>query len=416
VISPLPNLPSNARLADLIHSSPPAWNGDKIRAHFLPYDVDAILQIPLSDRCPPDKLYWYATTNGKYTIRSGYQLLLKERWISNPGSSRQVEPDPLWKQIWSLRTPTKVKTFMWRACQEALPTKAGLFRRKVIPSPGCDNCGAVSEDCIHALWQCPVISQVWSLVPTMPEAQKKCYNSFYDLVKHVTLNATDLILEKFDVLSWLIWHKRNQSWLCLPSADYNQLWPHANAYLEEFLEATQSEKPVKSTSPLVSWNPPVHNSFKVNFDGALFKDANEGGIGVVIRDCSGMVIATLSQRVRTGASVDLIEALAAKRAITFAMEVGVTDVEIEGDFENVIQDLSRPEAPHNAYKLILEDARLLLPYFQRYRLSHTRHSGNAVAHALARRASDINNVLVWMEEVPPDIVHVLLKDSSIFYS
>lgn len=77
VISPLPNLPSDARVADLIHSSPPAWNGDKIRAHFLPYDVDAILQIPLSDRCPPNKLYWYATTNGKYTVRSGYQLLLK---------------------------------------------------------------------------------------------------------------------------------------------------------------------------------------------------------------------------------------------------------------------------------------------------------------------------------------------------
>ena len=250
----------------------------------------------------------------------------------------------------------------------------------------------------------------------MPEAQKKCYNSFYDLVKRITLNATDLILEKFAILSWLIWHKRNQSWLHFPSADYNQLWPHANAYLEEFLEATQSEKPVKSTSPLVSWNPPVHNGFKVNFDGALFKDANEGGIGVVIRDCSGMVIATLSQRVRTRASVDLIEALAAKRAITFAMEVGVTDVEIEGDFENVIQDLSRPEAPHNAYELILEDARLLLPYFQRYRLSHSRRSGNAVTHALARRALDINNLLVWMEEVPPDIVHVLLKDSSVFYS
>ncbi|GMY34590.1 hypothetical protein FCV25MIE_29832 [Fagus crenata] len=129
-----------------------------------------------------------------------------------------------------------------------------------------------------------------------------------------------------------------------------------------------------------------------------------------------MVIATLSQRVRTGASMDLIEALAAKRAITFAMEVGVTDVEIEGNFENVIQDLSRPEAPHNAYELILEDARLLLSYFQRYSLSHTHRSGNAVAHALARRASDINNLLVWMEEVPPDIVHVLLKDSSVFYS
>jgi hypothetical protein len=43
-------------------------------------------------------------------------------------------------------------------------------------------------------------------------------------------------------------------------------------------------------------------------------------------------------------------------------------------------------------------------------LSHTRRSGNSVAHALARRASECNSVLVWMEEVPPDITHVLLND------
>jgi ribonuclease HI len=416
VISPLPNLHADAKVADLIQSSPPAWDEAKIRSLFLPYDSDAILQIPLSDRCPSDKLYWHATTNGKYSVRSGYQLLLRERVISNPNSSNQGEPNTLWKQIWSLRTPTKVKSFMWRACQEALPTKAGLFRRKVIPSPGCDNCGTGAEDCLHALWSCPVISQVWSLVPAFREAQQKSYTSFYDLVHHVALKPTDLILEKFAVLSWFIWHKRNQAWLRLPSTDYNQLWTNAHAYLNEFLEATQIDKTVKPAPPLVRWSPPVHNGFKVNFDGALFKDKNEGGIGVVIRDCSGLVIATLSQRVKTGASVDLIEALAAKRAITFAMEVGVTDVEFEGDSENVIQDLSRPEAPHNAYGLIIEDARLILPYFQRYRLSHIRHSGNAVAHALARRALDINNLVVWMEEVPPDIVHVLLKDSSAFIS
>jgi hypothetical protein len=70
------------------------------------------------------------------------------------------------------------------------------------------------------------------------------------------------------------------------------------------------------------------------------------------------------------------------------------------------------------YGLVLEDAKLLLPNFQRYKLSHTRRSGNAVVHALARRALDINSLLVWMEKVPlnPDIVHVLLNDFSAIYS
>ncbi len=43
-------------------------------------------------------------------------------------------------------------------------------------------------------------------------------------------------------------------------------------------------------------------------------------------------------------------------------------------------------------------------------MSRTRRSGNTVAHVLARRASECNSSLIWMEEVPPDITHVLLND------
>jgi hypothetical protein len=46
------------------------------------------------------------------------------------------------------------------------------------------------------------------------------------------------------------------------------------------------------------------------------------------------------------------------------------------------------------------------PYFQRYQFSHTRHSGNFVTHALARPALECHNCLVWMEDVPPNIVRV----------
>ncbi len=65
---------------------------------------------------------------------------------------------------------------------------------------------------------------------------------------------------------------------------------------------------------------------------------------------------------------------------------------------------------HNACDLIIEDAKDLLLGFRSHKFSHTCRSGNSVAHALARRALDIHNCLVWMEDVPPNIVHVLLND------
>jgi hypothetical protein len=123
-----------------------------------------------------------------------------------------------------------------------------------------------------------------------------------------------------------------------------------------------------------------------------------------------MVIATLSQKIHGTHSVEMIEALAARRAILFAKEVGVFDAEFEGDAENVIRDLGSTDPIHTPYGLVLEDAKAMLQEFQRFSLSHTRRSGNSVAHALARRASECNNSLVWMEEVPPNITHVLLND------
>ncbi len=98
------------------------------------------------------------------------------------------------------------------------------------------------------------------------------------------------------------------------------------------------------------------------------------------------VIATLSQRVKSGHSVEMIEALAAKRAVRFDMEVDLYDIELEGDSEIIIKALTSNEAPHNAYGIVLECTKALLFLFQHYSVSHTRRNGNAIAHALARQA------------------------------
>ena len=81
---------------------------------------------------------------------------------------------------------------------------------------------------------------------------------------------------------------------------------------------TTEEKAEKPKPPPVRWKLPLTNYYKVNFDGAIFKESNVRGIGVVIWDNAGMVIATLSQKVHGTHTVEMIEALAAKRAIIVA--------------------------------------------------------------------------------------------------
>ena len=412
VLSPLTNVPHDARVAELIQGSTPTWNVHKVQNLFLPYDAEAILKIPLSRRIQADKLFWYATRDGKYSVRSGYKLLLQESRASQLGSSRQWEPDPLWKKIWRARVPVKIRSFLWRACHESLPTKLGLYKRKVTPTPFCDLCRDHYEDGLHALWKCPIVNQTWESAPEFSALRTSSPPSFSELTCKVIHESSDLLLEKFAVMCWLLWHKRNQDRLNLPSEAYVQVWNHAQAYLHEYLAVTSEEKRENPAPVQVRWKPPQIHYYKVNFDGAIFKESKAGGIGVVIRDNAGMVIATLSQKVRGPQTVEMVEALAARRAIIFAKEVGIDDVEFERDAVNVIRDLSSQVPIHTPYGLIIEDAKAILHDFQRSSLSHTRRSGNAIAHALARRASQYNSPLIWMEEVPPDITNVLLNDFS----
>ena len=54
--------------------------------------------------------------------------------------------------------------------------------------------------------------------------------------------------------------------------------------------------PTRSAIPRVEvrWKPPGAGLFKINFDGAVFEDRLLAGLGIVIRDEFGLIIATLS--------------------------------------------------------------------------------------------------------------------------
>lgn len=59
------------KVADLM-SSPTSWDMDKLRKHFLPYKVEAILKVPLLGYNTKDSLFWKLDKKGCYSVKSGY--------------------------------------------------------------------------------------------------------------------------------------------------------------------------------------------------------------------------------------------------------------------------------------------------------------------------------------------------------
>ncbi|XP_075649675.1 uncharacterized protein LOC142620145 [Castanea sativa] len=158
------------------------------------------------------------------------------------------------------------------------------------------------------------------------------------------------------------------------------------------------------------WKPPAAGELKANFDGAVFVDTGEAGIGVVIRNEIGEVMAALSEKIALLPSVEILELLAARRAAVFAVELGFQNVIFEGDAEGVIKVLSQRDAAQSSVGRLVKDFRSIASSLGTFSLSHIRRQGNNVAHALARRARFSFPLLVWMENVPPNILHCVLED------
>ncbi|XP_030963939.1 uncharacterized protein LOC115985110 [Quercus lobata] len=186
---------------------------------------------------------------------------------------------------------------------------------------------------------------------------------------------------------------------------------YAKNYIRN-LKNLEFRQPRSQNSVNKKWKPPLLNSYKTNFDGAMFNESDEVGIGVVIRNCKGELMAALLEKIQKPQSVVALEMLAARRAALFACECGFQQSSFEGDSELVIKALRYGEMQHSSVGHILKDTMSYASCFQSCSFFHMGRQGNSIAHALAQRARLSFPIVVWMESVPLDIMSFVMSDIS----
>ncbi|KAK9993500.1 hypothetical protein SO802_023203 [Lithocarpus litseifolius] len=151
VSSPLSQVAAETKVSSLINQDQVRWNEEVVHNLFLPHEADSILAIPLSFRRPLDRIAWKHTPSGMFTTSGAYKLIVSCDSMPNAGSSSVENQKKFWKSLWQLRVPNKIKHFVWRACNEALPTKTNLHHHHVTDYDICDLRGEHPEDTVHAL-------------------------------------------------------------------------------------------------------------------------------------------------------------------------------------------------------------------------------------------------------------------------
>ena len=328
------------KVVELIDPISRWWDRDLIMRSFIQEEANAILRIPLSHRYTPDTLFWLAEKSGEYTVRTGYHTacrLAKEKdWVE---CSTGVVGGGVWKLLWKLQVPNKIRIFGWRACCNILPTNVNLSKKRIIQDNRCVACKTEPETGAHALWNCALAQDVWAGCTTRIQKCRGEYEDMIQLMEDLVVRLSTEELELFLVQAWFIWHQRNAMIHGKSVQAPGILNKRAADYVQKYRRAQTQLYSYSPTSSPCRWSPPPSSRFKLNFDAAIFKENDAMGMGAIIRNENGELMAALSAKGPAVLCSEEAEVLACRRAVEFAMECGFLEIVVEGDNQMVMSAL-----------------------------------------------------------------------------
>ena len=97
------------------------------------------------------------------------------------------------------------------------------------------------------------------------------------------------------VIMWNIWFRRNQLKVSNKDHPISQVNPTSQEALLRYQRSCTMQRTQRVNPPpnQAAWTPPPDGCVKINFDRATFNDINKAGLGVVIRDRFGQLLALL---------------------------------------------------------------------------------------------------------------------------
>ncbi|KAG5522104.1 hypothetical protein RHGRI_034338 [Rhododendron griersonianum] len=112
---PIPRPANSAinKVVDIIDDNSGQWDIQKMLVEIPVEVVNAILEIPLARVGRADQLAWHFNPNGCYSVKSGYHIALQnlsEKVSNKPGTSFNLAKE-VWKVLWKMKVPNKVKNF-----------------------------------------------------------------------------------------------------------------------------------------------------------------------------------------------------------------------------------------------------------------------------------------------------------------
>jgi ribonuclease HI len=186
--------------------------------------------------------------------------------------------------------------------------------------------------------------------------------------------------------------------------------------VEEYKQANEKTRGATGDStrtPVEAWRAPPVGWCKVNCDAGFSKASGRMGMGIVVRDSEGNVLAARSLS-RVGLLESIMgETVASYHAALLCKELALTHVILESDAKQVVNAIVSGEKNNSRFGHLVDDTKTILQAFSEWKCVHVNRTANAAAHNLAKTATCDIIDRTWNYCIPDCIRDVILMDNSI---
>lgn len=380
----------NLTVAELFQQETNEWDDEKIQ-NLLPHLKEKIKTIKPSLSGTPDKRVWLGTSTGEYTTKSGYKVAIKFR--EEEAILGENHRDLDWfKNVWKLNTSPKVKLFLWKVFQNAIPVKELLAIRITNIDTRCKRCNT-PESIDHLFLHCPYARKVWEAIPVTPTVNLSgsidLSDVWLNLCAKTCLPPTGLAGHLAPWIMWQLWMSRNS--LCFSNKNVSEEETIARALqmAREWTNA-QEKQPTMHRAPAAPAPKPL-NCTLVRTDAAWKASLQTAGLGWIIGD-RGEIATSFSTAV-TVRSALTAEGLAMRQALNEAYILGVKRLVVESDSSQLIKALNGDAVPLELYGIAADILNLALK-FDFIFFCWIPRDDNSVADSLAKQGLVLCDILM----------------------
>ncbi|XP_062089022.1 uncharacterized protein LOC133795584 [Humulus lupulus] len=398
----------NKKVAQLMTADQREWDEDLLQDLFIDRDVGIIRNIPIQAEI--DTWFWKLDRLGHYTVKSAHS------WIQKKEITEVAEEISVyWKRLWKLGIPPKVKSFLWQASTNCLPTKCNLQFKGISVNALCPFCNSCRESTSHVLFSCSFSQVCWNLLGVQidPDDPGVFADHFAKLLD--STQADNILL--IPMLCWALWKSRNELIWNQKGAEAFEIVTLARITLEQWKNAQDRSFDLSLgfahlSDGAVKWQPPRPGTIKINTDAALFVGPDRFSFAVVACNHEGSLLEAKASCVGGLVEPDFAEALGIREALSWIKTKDWHNVEVESDSLVSIQAIRSSSVFLSYFGRIIQDCRRLLLdlIYHEVSIKFVKRSANAVTHSLAKTTSIISDRIVFRSAIPPDMNCVLLND------